>query len=275
MPRQIDTMPTPAHVKQKKLVVLSAPRTGTHGLYNAMRILGYTPYHMAEVLKAGAPAVQILNEGLKAELFHEGKPYSRAEFDKWFADYDVIIEMPFFMIRSVLKAYPDAKFLLTERDPDKWAKSMANTVGKLTQGFNSFPMIIFKHFDAFTTNMSIMGSTVLGYYTNGYNMTPEGMKQLADNYRTYIADVKRLVPAQRLKVCKLEDGFGWDELCPFLGVKKPDTEWPALNTPEQFHEIAGPTLKAAIVKGIIGTTSVIVPIIAVGIWYLRKGKVSL
>lgn len=31
----------------------------------------------------------IIIEGLRAKYFDEGKPFGRAEFDKWFADYDV------------------------------------------------------------------------------------------------------------------------------------------------------------------------------------------
>ncbi|KAI4858568.1 hypothetical protein F4820DRAFT_227009 [Hypoxylon rubiginosum] len=270
MSRAIDAIPTPAHVTPKKLIVLSAPRTGTHGLYLALKVLGFKPYHMAEVLKTGSTAVQILNDGLVAEMFHKGKPYGREEFDKWFADYDVIIEMPFFMLHSTLKAYPDAKFLLTERDPNKWAKSFVNTIGRITTSFHRFPMVIFKYFDSFASSMSFMGTTVQRYYTNGYELTPEGQKQLAENYKTYIAEVKRLVPPERLKVCKLEDGFGWDEICPYLGVPIPDVKWPSLNTPEEFHEITGPKLQRAFMKGLISTTSIIAPVIAVGFWYLRK-----
>ncbi|KAI2777326.1 P-loop containing nucleoside triphosphate hydrolase protein [Daldinia loculata] len=275
MPRQIDLLPTPTHIEPKKLIVLSAPRTGTHGLYLALKLLGFKPYHMAEVIKAGPQALHILSDGLRAEMLHEGKPYGRAEFDKWFADYDVIIEMPFFMIRSVLKTYPDAKFLLTERNPDKWARSFENTIGMMQTKFSSLPMSIFKYFDGFAYGISSMGRVLVGYYTNGYGLTPEGHKYLTENYTNYIAEVKRLVPPEQLKVCKLEDGFGWDEICPYLGVPVPDEEWPSLNTPEEFGEVAAPKLKTAFMKGMLGTTSIIAPIVAVGLWYLRKGKLSL
>ncbi|KAI1802035.1 P-loop containing nucleoside triphosphate hydrolase protein [Daldinia bambusicola] len=275
MSRQIDRLPTPTHVEPKKLIVLSAPRTGTHGLYLALKRLGFKPYHMAEVIKAGPDQVQILNDGLCAEMFHEGKPYGRAEFDKWFADYDIIIEMPFFMLRSTLEAYPDAKFLLTERNPDKWAKSLENTVGMMVTKLTSFPMSVFKYFDGFAYRMARMGGMVINYYTNGYGLTPEGHKNMMDNYSKYIAEVKRLVPPEQLKVCKLEDGFGWNEICPYLGVPIPDEKWPSLNTPEEFGEIAGPKVKTAFMKGMFGTTSIIAPIVAAGVWFLRSRKLSL
>ncbi|KAI1470287.1 P-loop containing nucleoside triphosphate hydrolase protein [Daldinia caldariorum] len=275
MSRRIDRLPTPTHVEPKKLIVLSAPRTGTHGLYLALKRLGFKPFHMAEIIKAGPEQVELLNDGLYAEMFHEGKPYGRAEFDKWFADYDIIIEMPFFMLRSTLEAYPDAKFLLTERNPDKWAKSFENTVGMMAEKLTSFPMSVFKYFDAFAYHMARMGTVVLNYYTNGCGLTPEGHKNLMNNYSNYIAEVKRLVPPEQLKVCKLEDGFGWDEICPYLGVPVPDEKWPSLNTPEEFGEIANPKVKNAFMKGMFGTTSIIAPIVAAGVWFLKSRKLSL
>ncbi|OTB06452.1 hypothetical protein M426DRAFT_111065 [Hypoxylon sp. CI-4A] len=272
MSRLIDTLPTPAHVEPKKLIVLSAPRTGTHGLYQALKILGFKPYHMAEVLKNGPQAVQIMTEGMDADLFHNGTPYGRAEFDKWFADYDIIIEMPFFTLHSTLKAYPNAKFLLTERDPEKWAKSYTNTAGKMSSQLQRFPMALFKYFDSFVFKMAYMGNRVLNYYTNGYGLTPEGQKYLVENYKNYIAEVKRLVPPEQLKVCKLEDGFGWDEICPYLGVPVPDAKWPSLNTPEEFHQIAGPKFAKAFWKGLVSTTSIAVPLVTAGLFYLKKAR---
>ena len=59
---------------------------------------------MAEVLKAGPTSVQIMNDGLAAEMFHQGKPYGRAEFDKWFADFDVSILITLYPYRAYTTA---------------------------------------------------------------------------------------------------------------------------------------------------------------------------
>lgn len=42
---------------------------------------------------------------------------------------------------------PDVKFILTERDPDKWVKSVNNTVANVVKIGSSFPYAILKHFD--------------------------------------------------------------------------------------------------------------------------------
>ncbi|RYC56931.1 hypothetical protein CHU98_g9280 [Xylaria longipes] len=245
MKREIDTVPSPAHVKPKKLVVLSAPRTGTHGLYLALKQLGFTPYHMAEVLAAGSPALRIMTD-----------------------------EMPFFMLRSTLKSYPDAKFLLTERDPEKWAKSYMNTIGVASTRLNQMPMSVFKKFDGFASNMDEFGGRMMNYCTNGFGVSEEGCEALVENFKSYIADVKRLVPPEQLMVIKLEDGLGWNELCPYLGVPIPDTPWPSLNTPEEFHAIIGPKMQKAVSKGIAGVTTIIA-VAAVAMWYCQKNLLPL
>lgn len=43
---------------------------------------------MYEVVQSTAH-MGILEEALNAKYFGVGKPYGKAEFDKWFADYDV------------------------------------------------------------------------------------------------------------------------------------------------------------------------------------------
>lgn len=88
------------------------------------------------------------------------------------------------MLRSTLKAYPDAKFLLTERDPEKWAKSFMNTVGVMTTSLKNLPLSVFKQFDSFAFNMDIFGGHMLNYCTNGFGVSEEGRKALVENYKS-------------------------------------------------------------------------------------------
>ncbi|RYP32004.1 hypothetical protein DL767_005449 [Monosporascus sp. MG133] len=272
MSRYIDTLPTPAHVEPKKLIVLSAPRTGTRGLYDALKLLGYKPYHMVEVLGTGAKAARIMREGLEGEIGLR-KPYTRKEFDKWFADYDIIIEMPFFMLRSTLKAYPDARYLLVQRSPEKWVKSYENTMGKIIARTKRFPYTMFKYFDGLSYELNTFSSHVDNLCTKGVGMTEEGKNNLAEHYKEYIATVKRLVPPEQLKVFTLEDGFGWEEICPYLGVPVPKgLDWPGRNVPEEFAAIAAPIIQRSIRRAVMSLTTIAVGIIAAGVWYQRAGR---
>lgn len=88
MSRLIDQLPEPARVVEKKVIVTSRSRSGTFSLYQALQMLGYRPYHMYEVVQSTAH-MGIFEEALNAKYFGVGKPYGKAEFDKWFAEYDV------------------------------------------------------------------------------------------------------------------------------------------------------------------------------------------
>jgi hypothetical protein len=82
--------------------------------------------------------------------------------------------------------------------------------------------------------------------------------------------VKKLVPADKLLVVKLEDGLGWEQLCPFLGVDVPTIPYPRINDTKQFQA----TAKANFQNGrrrfmqVIGVTAIVVT--AVGLWYRRS-----
>ncbi|KAK8094863.1 hypothetical protein PG997_001548 [Apiospora hydei] len=283
MSRHIDSLPAPAAPKPKKLIVLSAPRTGTHGLYQALKVLGFKPYHMVEVFANGADHCRYMTEGLQASAEGTFAPYfadtgdggnldGRAEFDKWFADYDIIVEMPFFMLTEVVEAYPDAKFLLTERDPDKWAKSWLNTIGPLTLQFSQFPTNILKHFSPLSRNMGVFAGVNRRLYFKSDKNDEVAHRNLVAHYKEYIAKVKSIVPPAQLKVCRLEDGFGWDEICPYLGVPVPeDTEWPSRNQPEEFFAISDKALRTGGQSKLAIAASVLAPLVAVGIWYARTG----
>ena len=197
---------------------------------------------------------------------------TRKEFDKWFADYDIIIEMPFFMLRSILKAYPDAEFLLVQRSPEKWVKSYENTMGKVGARTHRFPFTMFKYLDSVMYELSIFSRYMDNLCTKGAGMTDEGKKNLAEYYKEYIATVKRLVPPEQLKVLTLEDGFGWDEICPYLGVPVPKgLDWPGRNAPEEFAAISDPVIRGVARRAIMSLTTITVGIIAAGVWYRRAG----
>lgn len=46
--------------------------------------------------------------------------------------------------------------------------------------------------------------------------------------------VRKVTPAERLLVVKLEDGLGWEQLCPFIGDKIPEVAYPRGNEPKKW-----------------------------------------
>lgn len=56
-----------------------------------MQILGYRTYHILECLMHGLPHLEIFKEAITAQFNRLSgiKRYSKADLDKWLANYDV------------------------------------------------------------------------------------------------------------------------------------------------------------------------------------------
>ncbi|KAH8650005.1 hypothetical protein BX600DRAFT_529124 [Xylariales sp. PMI_506] len=271
MSRYIDQVPPPSTPSQEmKLVVLSFSRTGTLGVYNACRLLGYRSYHIFEAFKNGVHDMKMFNDGLESSLYPKrGKPFTKREFDKWFPEYNVISDVPSYMASEFVAAYPKAEFLLVERDPKLLVQSWQRTTFKYTDDMNSFPFSILKYFEPLLFEMYKFCNTIVYAVTEGKGTTAEGAEALERYYKKYIESVKKQVPPSRLHVVRLEDGLGWEQLCPLLGEDIPDIPWPMRHTPEEFEEVVGkimaPTGKRALMRF---ASLVAVPVIAVATYYL-------
>lgn len=78
--------------------------------------------------------------------------------------------------------------------------------------------------------------------------------------------MRQLVPREKLAVFRLEDGFGWEQICPQLGKPIPDRPYPKGNAPVQFKELATKELNPKIAVGLIKlAVAVLVPTVATGI----------
>ncbi|KAF8586187.1 hypothetical protein K439DRAFT_979213 [Ramaria rubella] len=115
-------------------------------------------------------------------------------------------------------AYPDARFILTTRDPPKWETSIRTTVK---------PLLEFLRQDKDRGPLRD-GLIAWTEKTNSYNRTQQDL--LDHNER-----VKQIIPADKLLV--YEVGEGWDRLVEFLNVPKPSIPFPHVNDAAQFQEI--------------------------------------
>lgn len=92
------------------------------------------------------------------------------------------------MKSGLLEAYvddPDVKFILTERNPDKWVTSVNNTAGAMVDMPYQFPFSILKYFDATLYRFLSMNSLVYGAICG---FTKPGDAENAKNVRKYYTD---------------------------------------------------------------------------------------
>ncbi|TRX91465.1 hypothetical protein FHL15_007689 [Xylaria flabelliformis] len=269
MSRLIDRLPAPKEVREKKVIVLSRSRIGTFSLYQALEMLGYTAYHMAEVVKGGELQMALFEEALRCKYLRAGKPYGKAEFDKWLAGYD---EIPQFFIEEFIKFYPNARFILTERDLESWTKSMNNTARPMMTATRTFPLSAIRKVDpyveAFCSLHNVLETIV--YYGKTCD-DAEGIEGSRRDTVDLSEKAKALVPKDRLLVARLEDGFGWEQICPFLGHPIPATRYPRGNAPEEFKKMGDEILVPRIQKaGLMALSTALIPVLGVGAWYYAK-----
>lgn len=75
--------------------------------------------------------------------------------------------------------------------------------------------------------------------------------------------VKKILPKDRLLAVKLEDGLGWEQICPFLDLPIPDEEYPRGNEPGEFQAIVEGWMKPWIQAAAGKLGAVVVPVLGV------------
>ncbi|KAI1500169.1 hypothetical protein F5X99DRAFT_387227 [Biscogniauxia marginata] len=272
MPRLIDTFPTPKEEHEKKIIVLSRSRVGTFSLYQALKILGYKPYHMYETVIGGCEQMNIFEEALRCKYLGAGKPYGKLEFDKWLAEYDCVVEIPQFFIEEFIEFYPNAKFIVTERSVESWVKSVENTAGPMFLATRSFPLAAIRWIDGYTDAFCTLHDALEYAFFRGKGIE-NGIEDAVREHLEGIAKAKAMVPREQLLVAKLEDGFGWEEICPFLGNEIPAVRYPKGNAPAEFKKIGDDIFGPKIAKfAVIAITAVLVPVTSVAAWYYTRRR---
>ena len=103
-----------------KIVGAGFGRTGTLSLKTALETLGFGPcYHMAEVF----PRPDHIR------MWHQLAFANSIDWDLMFSGFQATVDWPSARWwREIAAHYPDAKVLLSVRDPEAWYKSMIDTI---------------------------------------------------------------------------------------------------------------------------------------------------
>lgn len=190
-------------------------RTGTYSLKLALNRLGVGPcHHMEEVLH---------NMSVQTPLWSAaaaGEP----DWPQIYAGYGSAVDWPtagFF--RELAEEYPAARFVLTLRDPGRWADSFGATIYTLLAGRDQAPEEMRDWLD--------MASTVIAKTGFPPDLDRDG---LIEAFAAHNDAVREAIPANRLLVFEVKQG--WEPLCAFLDVPVPDEEFPRTNHREEFWD---------------------------------------
>ncbi|KIJ48057.1 hypothetical protein M422DRAFT_28548 [Sphaerobolus stellatus SS14] len=211
-----------ANEKLSKIIGLGLGRTGTTSLQTAFESLGLQPvYHMSTIIERNA--IDELDQWRKIGL--EGG--TEDDIRKLLDSYPVVLDYPPAMYPELLyKTYPDAKFILTVRDPSKWSQSVKNTIMKaIEEAKKAAPSIS----PPLKAALEFGDETINGWYHSG-RMFTHGEEE----FLKHIERVKRAVPADKLLIYDVREG--WDRLADFIGIEKPAQPFPHVNDTAQYQE---------------------------------------
>jgi Sulfotransferase domain len=256
-----------------RVLCLGISRTGTLSLCAALSKLGYKTFHMSESFSQPRRFFPLWIEALDAKFFGKGEQFGKKEFDKILSGYDCVSDLPCALFADeFVEYYPEAKVILTERDPDKWIKSMQQTI-YLAHSWSSWDWL--KYWDPGLVKLWIdcdkrdwsafLGET--GQPGRQDYLSAEYAALAKKRYVEHYQHIKKIVPKERLLLWKPEDG--WEPLVRFLEQGTPVEAFPHVNDAAAFVVMAKQIWWATFGK-MVATT--VLPIgLAVGGWYwLRR-----
>jgi hypothetical protein len=209
------------------LIGAGLPRTGTLTQKLALEELGLGPcYHWVNVL-ADLDQVELWDRALDGEApWGEVFDGSRSTVD-WPGGY---------FYRELMDVYPEAKVLLSVRDPQAWERSFRDTILTMCHGDSLMPLLsraraeVDPRWRSYLALVDRMFWSGQGTFADGYAEPA----QLIEQMTRHNEEVKRTVPPERLLVWEVTDG--WGPLCEFLEVDAPDGPLPHANERNTFVE---------------------------------------
>jgi Sulfotransferase domain len=203
-----------------KVIGAGFGRTGTLSLKLALEELGLGPcYHMVEV--NAHPDHDALWLALACGEASDWRPMLKG--------YASTVDWPTtYFWKALAAANPDAKIILTVRDPEEWYGSAAATIfarmiefETLRSDPDAVDPVRRRHMDM--VNTIVVEKTFGGWLDRARAIAV---------FNAHNEDVRHSVPTERLLVYESRDG--WEKLCAFLDVPVPATPYPKVNTTDDF-----------------------------------------
>ena len=188
-------------------------RTGTYSLRQALNELGFGPtYHGQDIV-----------------LPHRSNRWARVarglpvDWNKIFKGFHSAVDFPVCCVwRDLAAQYPEAKIILTVRDPGQWWESAQAT---LYPALEVLPAYMRRYLPWVRSYIEWQDTLVWDGLFEGRFLDREHAIKVFEHH---VEDVKATADPDRLLVFDVAEG--WEPLCAFLGVPVPDHPFPRTNS---------------------------------------------
>ena len=207
-----------------KVIGAGFGRTGTWSLKAALEELGFGPcYHMTEVFAHPG----------HADFWGSAWRGEPVDWEGVLGGYEATVDWPACTFyEELMERHPEAKVLLSVRDPEPWYESTRSTIYELSMLLESSPiarlifgLISLLVFGGFAGGRSSIVNDMIWQGT--FDGRFEDKAYAIEVFERHNEEVKRRVPSERLLVYEVTEG--WVPLCEFLGVPEPEETFPHLN----------------------------------------------
>lgn len=196
-----------------KVVGAGFGRTGTLSLKNALEKIGFGPcYHMMEVFPRPDHVA----------MWHRLAFSNSMDWDLVFRDFRATVDWPGARWwREIAAHFPDAKVLLSVRDPEAWYQSMSDTIYQpMKSGVPADAQVP----DTLRMQNEMVRKAILA---DTFDNRFEDKAHAIGVFKRHIAEVRDTIAPARLLVFDVREG--WAPLCRFLEVPVPSDPFPRLN----------------------------------------------
>lgn len=191
-----------------KIIGAGLGRTGTTSLKLALeQLLDGACYHM----------VTISSYPEHIALWHGAAKGEKTNWKQLFNEFSSMTDWPAAAFyKELMQVYPDAKVLLSHRDPERWYVSCQNTI---------FPKV--------SSAEGEWGEMIRAVIFNKFFDDINNKEKCIEAYKAHLEEVRSFVPKERL--IEWQTGDGWGPICKGLNIPEPEHAFPHVNTTRDFQ----------------------------------------
>lgn len=226
------------------------------GMKTALEILGYPTYHAFNLWADSEDHIKGWNRAMDAK-YHGKGTFTRYDWDEILGQYTAIVDAPasFFAV-ELAEAYPDAKVVVLNRDPEAWLQScQAAFTHRKGGGFTSFIYQILTFWQPRLRTLALHMNRKQKEIWQ-FEWHEDCREKALAFFENYYADCRARIPAERMLEYRVQDG--WKPLCDHLGVEVPtlhvdgskervEMPFPRTNESAEFNKLVN-GIKTLVIK---------------------------